>query len=180
LSGHLVEVCDPNPHTLARYACFVEKFHRCPGLRDDPSGYLAFVGHAARCHPRGLASMEWSRTLCRQHRGIDAGATGLGQRHPAGDDGDRAAGDAEARGWRGATAARICSISAASGGSSATTSAARPKAADHRRRSDHASVWRCRHPRNRHLRLVQGLAVAAASSVCRRPWNVPCSCRFHP
>ena len=22
---------------------FVRKFHRCPGLRDDPAGYLAFI-----------------------------------------------------------------------------------------------------------------------------------------
>jgi predicted ATP-grasp superfamily ATP-dependent carboligase len=43
LSGHLTEVCDPNPVALARFSQFVEKFHRCPGLRDDPSGYLAFV-----------------------------------------------------------------------------------------------------------------------------------------
>jgi predicted ATP-grasp superfamily ATP-dependent carboligase len=43
LSGHLVEVCDPNPYALARFSRFVEKFHRCPGLRDDPAGYLAFV-----------------------------------------------------------------------------------------------------------------------------------------
>src|SRR5271165_4376005 len=43
LSGHFVEVCDPNPWCLARYSRFVRKFHRCPGLRDDPAGYLAFV-----------------------------------------------------------------------------------------------------------------------------------------
>jgi predicted ATP-grasp superfamily ATP-dependent carboligase len=43
LSGHLIEVCDPNPYALARFSRFVEKFHRCPGLRDDPAGYLAFV-----------------------------------------------------------------------------------------------------------------------------------------
>jgi len=43
LSGHLIEVCDPNPYALARFSRFVEKFHRCPGLRDDPAGYLGFV-----------------------------------------------------------------------------------------------------------------------------------------
>src|SRR6478735_9861880 len=43
LSGHLVEVCDPSPWCLARFSRFVEKFHRCPGLRDDPAGYLRFV-----------------------------------------------------------------------------------------------------------------------------------------
>ena len=43
LSGHIVEVCDPDPYCLARFSRFVEKFHRCPGLRDDPAGFLRFV-----------------------------------------------------------------------------------------------------------------------------------------
>src|SRR5437764_6194560 len=43
LSGHLIEVCDPNPYCLARFSRFVRKFHRCPGLRDDPAGFLRFV-----------------------------------------------------------------------------------------------------------------------------------------
>ena len=43
LSGHHVEVCDPSPWCLSRFSRFVRKFHRCPGLRDDPSGYLAFI-----------------------------------------------------------------------------------------------------------------------------------------
>ena len=43
LSGHIVEVCDPSPYCLGRFSKFVKKFHRCPGLRDDPAGYLAFV-----------------------------------------------------------------------------------------------------------------------------------------
>ncbi len=43
LSGHLVEVCDPSPYCLARFSRFVQKFHRCPGLRDDPAGFLRFV-----------------------------------------------------------------------------------------------------------------------------------------
>ena len=38
LSGHHVEVCDPNRHALARFSRFVRRFHRCPGLRDDPAG----------------------------------------------------------------------------------------------------------------------------------------------
>jgi predicted ATP-grasp superfamily ATP-dependent carboligase len=42
-SGHLVEVCDPSPVCLARFSRFVRKFHRCPGLRDDPAGFLGFV-----------------------------------------------------------------------------------------------------------------------------------------
>jgi predicted ATP-grasp superfamily ATP-dependent carboligase len=43
LSGHLVEVCDPSPWCLTRFSRFVDKFHRCPGLRDDPAGFLRFV-----------------------------------------------------------------------------------------------------------------------------------------
>jgi predicted ATP-grasp superfamily ATP-dependent carboligase len=43
LSGHRVEVCDPSRICLARFSRFVARFHRCPGLRDDPLGYLAFV-----------------------------------------------------------------------------------------------------------------------------------------
>jgi predicted ATP-grasp superfamily ATP-dependent carboligase len=43
LAGHIVEVCDPSPVCLGRFSRFVSRFHRCPGLRDDPAGYLAFV-----------------------------------------------------------------------------------------------------------------------------------------
>ena len=43
LGGHHVEVCDPSPWCLARFSRFVRRFHRCPPLRDDPAGYLAFV-----------------------------------------------------------------------------------------------------------------------------------------
>ncbi|MDO9295420.1 ATP-grasp domain-containing protein [Bradyrhizobium sp.] len=43
LSGHHIEVCDPAPFCLVRFSRFVRKFHRCPGLRDDPSGFLGFV-----------------------------------------------------------------------------------------------------------------------------------------
>src|SRR5437016_9934264 len=43
LAGHHVEVCDPSPWCLARYSRFVRKFHRCPGLRSDPAGFLALV-----------------------------------------------------------------------------------------------------------------------------------------
>ncbi len=43
LSGHIVEVCDPSPYALARFSRLVAKFHRCPGLRNDPAGYLGFV-----------------------------------------------------------------------------------------------------------------------------------------
>jgi predicted ATP-grasp superfamily ATP-dependent carboligase len=43
LSGHRVEVCDPSRVCLARFSRFVAQFHHCPGLRDDPLGYLAFI-----------------------------------------------------------------------------------------------------------------------------------------
>ena len=43
LAGHHVEVCDPSPWCLSRFSKFVRKFHRCPGLRRDPAGYLGFV-----------------------------------------------------------------------------------------------------------------------------------------
>ena len=43
LNGHGIEVCDPSPLCLGRFSRFVSRFHRCPGLRDDPQGYLFFV-----------------------------------------------------------------------------------------------------------------------------------------
>jgi predicted ATP-grasp superfamily ATP-dependent carboligase len=43
LAGHIVEVCDPSPVCLGRFSRFVSKFHRCPGIRDDPAGYRVFV-----------------------------------------------------------------------------------------------------------------------------------------
>src|SRR4030081_1719337 len=43
LAGHVVEVCDPQPHCLARFSRWVGKFHRCPGLAEDPAGFLAFI-----------------------------------------------------------------------------------------------------------------------------------------
>jgi predicted ATP-grasp superfamily ATP-dependent carboligase len=43
LAGHIVEICDPSQVCLGRFSRFVSKFHRCPGLRDDPAGYLSFV-----------------------------------------------------------------------------------------------------------------------------------------
>jgi hypothetical protein len=50
-SGHIVEVCDPSRWCLARFSRFVRKFHRCPGLRDDPAGYLAFVEELLAAQP---------------------------------------------------------------------------------------------------------------------------------
>jgi predicted ATP-grasp superfamily ATP-dependent carboligase len=43
LKGHQIEICDPDPHCIARFSRFVGQFHRCPGLRRDPAGFLAFV-----------------------------------------------------------------------------------------------------------------------------------------
>jgi predicted ATP-grasp superfamily ATP-dependent carboligase len=43
LKGHTVEVCDPNPRCLGRFSRFVHRFHRCPGLADDPEGFLSFI-----------------------------------------------------------------------------------------------------------------------------------------
>ncbi|MGZ5877524.1 MAG: ATP-grasp domain-containing protein [Bradyrhizobium sp.] len=43
LSRHIVEICDPSPYCLARFSRFFAKFHRCPGLQDDPAGFLSFV-----------------------------------------------------------------------------------------------------------------------------------------
>jgi hypothetical protein len=50
LAGHRVEVCDPSPMCLARFSRFVKKFHRCPGLRDDPRGFCAFVEKLLALH----------------------------------------------------------------------------------------------------------------------------------
>jgi predicted ATP-grasp superfamily ATP-dependent carboligase len=43
LAGHAVEICDPETHGLARFSRFVRKYHHCPGLGDDPVGFLGFV-----------------------------------------------------------------------------------------------------------------------------------------
>src|SRR5260370_23697076 len=50
-AGHHVEVCDPSPWCLARDSRFVRKFHRCPGLRTDPSGFLTFVEKLLAAQP---------------------------------------------------------------------------------------------------------------------------------
>ena len=42
-AGHRVEVCDPGLFGLARFSRHVEKWHRCPGLRDDPLGFRRFA-----------------------------------------------------------------------------------------------------------------------------------------
>jgi len=43
LAGYTVEVCDPDPFCLTRFSRLVSRFHRCPGLRADPHGYLDFI-----------------------------------------------------------------------------------------------------------------------------------------
>ncbi len=43
IAGHRVEIMDPNPFCIARYSRHVRRFHRCPGIADDPQGYLEFV-----------------------------------------------------------------------------------------------------------------------------------------
>src|SRR5262249_30527828 len=43
VTGHRVEICDPDPRCLGAISRFVHRVHRCPGVRDDPQGYLAFV-----------------------------------------------------------------------------------------------------------------------------------------
>jgi predicted ATP-grasp superfamily ATP-dependent carboligase len=43
VTGHRVEICDPDPRCLGAISRFVHRVHRCPGIRDDPQGYLAFI-----------------------------------------------------------------------------------------------------------------------------------------
>ena len=43
LAGHAIEVCDPEPFCLGRFSRFVSRVHRCPGIGEDPAGYLAFI-----------------------------------------------------------------------------------------------------------------------------------------
>src|SRR5512143_2902586 len=51
LSGHLVEVCDLSVYCLARFSWLVRKFHRCPALSDNPSGFLCFVERLQTAQP---------------------------------------------------------------------------------------------------------------------------------
>lgn len=76
LSGHHVEVCDPSPWCLARYSRLVRKFHRCPGLRDDAAGFLAFVerllanGHFDVLLPTHEQGFLFARTQQRLERRV--------------------------------------------------------------------------------------------------------------
>src|SRR5262245_45286298 len=45
LAGHTIEICDPEPFCLGRFSRFVSRLHRCPGIGEDPGGYLAFIGN---------------------------------------------------------------------------------------------------------------------------------------
>jgi len=73
LSGHHVEVCDPTPWCIARFSRFVQKFHSCPPLRDDPGGYLACVERLIAggrfdvllpTHEQGLLFARVTERLC--------------------------------------------------------------------------------------------------------------------
>jgi predicted ATP-grasp superfamily ATP-dependent carboligase len=43
LAGYVVDVCDPAAAGLARFSRFVRRYRRCPGMRDDPLGFLRFI-----------------------------------------------------------------------------------------------------------------------------------------
>ncbi|MEE4236967.1 MAG: ATP-grasp domain-containing protein [Anderseniella sp.] len=43
LGGYEIEISDPAAWCLGRFSRFVHRFHRCPGLGEDPSGYLDFM-----------------------------------------------------------------------------------------------------------------------------------------
>lgn len=43
LAGHVVDVCDPAGVGLARFSRFVRTYHRCPGMRENPLGFLRFI-----------------------------------------------------------------------------------------------------------------------------------------
>ncbi|MDB5617373.1 hypothetical protein [Tardiphaga sp.] len=43
LAGHTIEICDPAAFPLTLFSRFPRKVHRCPPMRDDPLGFLAFV-----------------------------------------------------------------------------------------------------------------------------------------
>src|SRR5882757_3965552 len=76
LSGHHVEICDPSLYCMARFSRFVRKFHRCPGLRADPAGFLAFVEHLLSTHhfdvllPTHEQGFLWARVQARFERRV--------------------------------------------------------------------------------------------------------------
>jgi predicted ATP-grasp superfamily ATP-dependent carboligase len=74
LSGHVVEVCDPDPHCLARFSRLVKKFHRCPGLAREPAAFLAFIEKllATRRFDVLLPTHEQGFLLARAQQRIEA------------------------------------------------------------------------------------------------------------
>ena len=73
----------PIRYCLARFSRFVRKFHRCPGLRDDPAGFLRFVEKllAARHFDVLLPTHEQGFLFARVRQRLDgpcrAGAAGF-------------------------------------------------------------------------------------------------------
>jgi predicted ATP-grasp superfamily ATP-dependent carboligase len=74
LAGHHVEICDPDAFCIGRWSRFVRRFHRCPGLRDDPAGFRDFIlDLVARekfdvllpIHEQGLALSKVRHSLAR-------------------------------------------------------------------------------------------------------------------
>ena len=74
LAGHEIEICDPDPYCLGRFSRFVRRYHRCPGLAVDPSGYWRFVKNllARRhfdvlipIHEQGFLLAKVQEELCR-------------------------------------------------------------------------------------------------------------------
>jgi predicted ATP-grasp superfamily ATP-dependent carboligase len=74
LAGHVVEICDPDAHCLARFSRWVRKFHRCPALARDPAGYLAFIEKllAARRFDVLLPTHEQGYLLARAQQRVQA------------------------------------------------------------------------------------------------------------
>src|SRR5262249_1309004 len=51
LAGHHAEGWDPWRWCLSRYSRFLRRFHRCPGLRTDPAGFLRFIERLLTVQP---------------------------------------------------------------------------------------------------------------------------------
>jgi predicted ATP-grasp superfamily ATP-dependent carboligase len=74
LAGHVVEVCDPDAHCLARFSRWSRRFHRCPGLARHPAAFLAFIEKllAARRFDVLLPVHEQGYLLARARQRIEA------------------------------------------------------------------------------------------------------------
>lgn len=78
LGGHHVEMCDPAPWGLARFSRFLRAWHRCPGLCDDPRGFVdAVVALLPRDYDVLLPIHEQGLALAKVHRRRLAGRVGL-------------------------------------------------------------------------------------------------------